>query len=59
MEYTHMESLIPLKDEADNKTLDERRNTESYRRDLEENRELTEQVCCFFDLVTVCLLSAT
>ncbi|XP_063394940.1 mediator of RNA polymerase II transcription subunit 30 [Cydia fagiglandana] len=44
MEYTHMESLIPLKDEADNKTLDERRNTESYRRDLEENRELTEQV---------------
>ncbi|CAH0724652.1 unnamed protein product, partial [Brenthis ino] len=44
MEYTHMESLIPLKDEADNKALDERRNTESYRLALEENRELTEQV---------------
>ncbi|KAI5639721.1 mediator complex subunit 30 domain-containing protein [Phthorimaea operculella] len=44
MEYTHMESLIPLKDEADNKTLDERRNTESYRLALDENRELTEQV---------------
>lgn len=44
MEYTHMESLIPLKDEAENKTLDERRNTESYRLVLEENRELTEQV---------------
>ncbi|KAJ0182701.1 hypothetical protein K1T71_002070 [Dendrolimus kikuchii] len=44
MEYTHMESLIPLKDEAENKALDERRNTESYRLVLEENRELTEQV---------------
>ncbi|XP_045492635.1 mediator of RNA polymerase II transcription subunit 30 [Colias croceus] len=44
MEYTHMESLIPLKDEADNKALDERRNTESYRLVLEENKELTEQV---------------
>ncbi|KAH9631514.1 hypothetical protein HF086_004675 [Spodoptera exigua] len=44
MEYTHMESLIPLKDEAENKALDERRNTESYRLALEENRELTEQV---------------
>lgn len=44
MEYTHMESLIPLKDEAENKTLDERRNTESYRLALEENTELTEQV---------------
>ncbi|VVC95547.1 unnamed protein product [Leptidea sinapis] len=43
MEYTHMESLIPLKDEADNKALDERRNTESYRLALEENRDLTEQ----------------
>lgn len=39
-----MESLIPLKDEAENKALDERRNTESYRLALEENRELTEQV---------------
>ncbi|XP_013149364.1 PREDICTED: mediator of RNA polymerase II transcription subunit 30 isoform X1 [Papilio polytes] len=44
MEYTHMESLIPLKDEADNKTLDERRNTETYRQILEENNILTEQV---------------
>ncbi|XP_049874063.1 mediator of RNA polymerase II transcription subunit 30 [Pectinophora gossypiella] len=44
MEYTHMESLIPLKDEADNKTLDERRNTEAYRLALDENRDLTEQV---------------
>ncbi|CAB3240295.1 unnamed protein product [Arctia plantaginis] len=44
MEYTHMESLIPLKDEAENKALDERRNTESYRLALEENRELTDQV---------------
>ncbi|XP_050344030.1 mediator of RNA polymerase II transcription subunit 30 isoform X3 [Nymphalis io] len=43
MEYTHIESLIPIKDEADNKALDERRNTESYRLALEENRELTEQ----------------
>ncbi|CAG9117781.1 hypothetical protein JYU34_003553 [Plutella xylostella] len=44
MEYTHMESLIPLKDEADNKALDERRNTEAYRLAVDENRELTEQV---------------
>ena len=44
MEYTHMESLIPLKDEAENKALDERRNTESYRLALEENKDLTEQV---------------
>ncbi|XP_026319970.1 mediator of RNA polymerase II transcription subunit 30 isoform X1 [Hyposmocoma kahamanoa] len=44
MEYTHMESLIPLKDEADNKTLDERRGTEAYRLALEENKELTDQV---------------
>ncbi|CAG9581143.1 unnamed protein product [Danaus chrysippus] len=44
MEYTHMESLIPLKDEAENKALDERRNTETYRQVLEENKELTEQV---------------
>lgn len=44
LEYTHMESLIPLKDEAENKALDERRNTESYRLALDENRELTEQV---------------
>ncbi|XP_026319971.1 mediator of RNA polymerase II transcription subunit 30 isoform X2 [Hyposmocoma kahamanoa] len=43
MEYTHMESLIPLKDEADNKTLDERRGTEAYRLALEENKELTDQ----------------
>ncbi|XP_041974916.1 mediator of RNA polymerase II transcription subunit 30 [Aricia agestis] len=44
MEYTHMESLIPIKDEAENKALDERRNTESYKLVLEENRQLTEQV---------------
>ncbi|XP_068626317.1 mediator of RNA polymerase II transcription subunit 30-like [Battus philenor] len=44
MEYTHMESLIPLKDEADNKTLDERRSTESYKQALQENKVLTEQV---------------
>lgn len=44
MEYTHMESLIPIKDEADNKTLDERRSTEAYRLALEENKELTDQV---------------
>ncbi|XP_072945938.1 mediator of RNA polymerase II transcription subunit 30 isoform X3 [Epargyreus clarus] len=44
MEYTHMESLIPLRDEADNKTVDERRSTESYRLALEENQNYTEQV---------------
>ncbi|CAK1544509.1 unnamed protein product [Leptosia nina] len=44
MEYTHMESLIPIKDEADNKALEERRNTEAYRTALDEHRELTEQV---------------
>lgn len=44
MEYTHMESLIPLKDEPDNKSFDERRNTEAYRLAMEEYNELTDQV---------------
>ncbi|GBP77592.1 Mediator of RNA polymerase II transcription subunit 30 [Eumeta japonica] len=44
MEYTHMESLIPLKEEAEHKALDERRNTDAYRLALDENRELTDQV---------------
>lgn len=42
MEYTHVESLIPLKDEADHKP--EPPPTEEYKKSLQENRELIEIV---------------
>ncbi|CAH4028976.1 unnamed protein product [Pieris brassicae] len=44
MEYTHMESLVPLKDAPDHKALDERRHSDAYRAALDQNRELVEQV---------------
>lgn len=42
MEYTHIESLIPLKDEPDHKP--EPVHSEEYKKLLQENRELTEAV---------------
>lgn len=42
MEYTHIESLIPLKDELDHKP--EPVHSEEYKKHLQENRELTEAV---------------
>lgn len=43
MEYTHIESLIPLKEEWDMKS-DEKKTSESYRLVCEENKEVMEQV---------------
>lgn len=43
MEYTHIESLIPLKEEWDMKS-DEKKTSESYRLVCEENKEIMEQV---------------
>lgn len=43
MEYTHIESLIPHKDEIDPKH-DEKKNTEAYRSSCEEMKEIMEQV---------------
>lgn len=43
MEYTHIESLIPFKDEIDPK-YDEKKNTEAYRLVCEESKEVMEQV---------------
>ncbi|XP_066153932.1 mediator of RNA polymerase II transcription subunit 30 [Euwallacea fornicatus] len=43
MEYTHIESLIPFKDELDPKH-DEKKNSEPYRLALEESKEVMEQV---------------
>ncbi|KAF2901577.1 hypothetical protein ILUMI_04606 [Ignelater luminosus] len=43
MEYTHIESLIPFKDEIDPKH-DEKKNSESYRLACEESKEVMEQV---------------
>lgn len=40
MEYTHVESLIPLKDDPEHKT--EPAQSEEYKKTKEENRELTE-----------------
>lgn len=42
MEYTHIESLIPLKDEPDHKL--DPPPSEEYKKHLQENRELTEAV---------------
>nr|CAD7425706.1 unnamed protein product [Timema monikensis] len=42
MEYTHIESLIPLKEEWDMKS-DEKKTSESYRLVCEENKEVMEQ----------------
>lgn len=44
MEYTHIESLIPLKEEYEHKTIDEKKTSEAYKIVCEENKELTEQV---------------
>lgn len=43
MEYTHIESLIPFRDEIDPKH-DEKKNTESYRLTCLESKEVMEQV---------------
>ncbi|XP_071055202.1 mediator of RNA polymerase II transcription subunit 30 isoform X2 [Onthophagus taurus] len=43
MEYTHIESLIPFKDEIDPK-YDEKKNSEAYRLICEESKEVMEQV---------------
>ncbi|KAK9758726.1 Mediator complex subunit 30 [Popillia japonica] len=43
MEYTHIESLIPFKDEIDPK-YDEKKNSEAYRLVCEESKEVMEQV---------------
>lgn len=43
MEYTHIESLIPFKDEVDPK-YDEKKNSEAYRNACEESKEVMEQV---------------
>ncbi|XP_063228681.1 mediator of RNA polymerase II transcription subunit 30-like [Bacillus rossius redtenbacheri] len=43
MEYTHIESLIPLKEEWDMKS-DEKKMSESYRLACEENKEVMDQV---------------
>lgn len=42
MEYTHIESLIPLKDEIDHKP--EPPPSEEYKKHLQENRELIDAV---------------
>ena len=41
MEYTHIESLIPLKEEWDMKS-DEKKTSETYRTVWEENKEAVE-----------------
>lgn len=43
MEYTHVESLIPFKDQSDLKH-DEKKNSEAYRLACEESKEVMEQV---------------
>lgn len=43
MEYTHIESLIPLKEEWDMKS-DEKKSSEAYRLVYEESKEVMEQV---------------
>lgn len=43
MEYTHIESLVPLKDEMDSKQED-KKSTEAVKYLTEEHRELVEQV---------------
>uniref|UniRef100_A0A6M2DIX8 Mediator of RNA polymerase II transcription subunit 30 n=1 Tax=Xenopsylla cheopis TaxID=163159 RepID=A0A6M2DIX8_XENCH len=43
MEYTHIESLIPLKEDLDQKS-DERMNSEGFKNVIDEYKELTEQV---------------
>nr|CAH7740137.1 unnamed protein product [Callosobruchus chinensis] len=43
MEYTHIESLIPFKDDFDPKH-DEKKNSEAYRLACEESKEVMEQV---------------
>jgi mediator of RNA polymerase II transcription subunit 30 len=44
MEYTHIESLIPLKDESEHHPKPEPAQTEEYKKALQENRELIEIV---------------
>ena len=43
MEYTHIESLIPFKDEIEPK-YDEKKNSEAYRSICEESKDIMEQV---------------
>lgn len=43
MEYTHIESLIPFRDEPDPKS-DEKKSSEAYRTTCEEAKEIMEQV---------------
>lgn len=43
MEYTHVESLIPYKDETEHRNL-EGTQCEEYRKALQENQELIETV---------------
>ncbi|XP_064121796.1 mediator of RNA polymerase II transcription subunit 30-like [Macrobrachium nipponense] len=43
MEYTHIESLIPYKDEGDNRT-DQKKISDNYRHLVEEARDLREQL---------------
>ncbi|XP_068239057.1 mediator of RNA polymerase II transcription subunit 30-like [Palaemon carinicauda] len=43
MEYTHIESLIPYKDEGDNRT-DQKKISDNYRPLVEEARDLREQL---------------
>lgn len=42
MEYTNIESLIPLKDDSENKL--EPTYSDEYKKHLQENRELTEAI---------------
>nr|CAD7399544.1 unnamed protein product [Timema poppensis] len=49
MEYTHIESLIPLKEEWDMKS-DEKKTSESYRLMCEENKEVMEQLSVVYNL---------
>ncbi|XP_065202362.1 mediator of RNA polymerase II transcription subunit 30-like [Planococcus citri] len=44
MEYMHIESLIPLKEEWDVKTSEERKTSEAYRLATEECKDLIDQV---------------
>lgn len=44
MEYTHIESLIPLREEYEHKTIDEKKTSEAYKVVCDENKELTDLV---------------
>lgn len=44
MEYTHIESLIPFKDENDNNKYEEKKNTDAYSAACQERDELLREV---------------